>query len=151
MMTDYRLWSSSDGTPFPLPLAHWPLLCLTGPVLRQCRPKACPPRTAPGGSWFGVSFFLLSYFVCIFSDFCCCHCCLLACLKSFSSGVRRQLMVGLVPLSVDPAVNQHNTVLHPGLGCFAGSINDPLLGEYSTQAKFPTSNLRHSISCCLLG
>lgn len=56
MMTDYRLWSSSDGTPFPLPLAHSPLLCLTGPVLRQCRPKACPPRTAPEGSWFGVLF-----------------------------------------------------------------------------------------------
>lgn len=76
MMTDYRLWSSSDGTPFPLPLAHSLLLCLTGPVLRQCRPKAALLELLLEAA-DSASFFLSSYFVCIFSDFCCCHCCLL--------------------------------------------------------------------------
>lgn len=61
----------------------------TGPV--QAKSLPCW-NSSSGSQLIQTSFFILSYFFRISSDFCCCHCCWFACLKSFSS------VVSLTPL-----------------------------------------------------
>ena len=65
-----------------------------------------------------------------------------------------QRVVGLVPLSVRGAVNEHNAVLHQGLGtdqfivgCVVHNVNNPRLSCATCSQKFRTKPFKHEAKC----